>query len=85
MKLERTRDEEEYKIFDIRLGFFCDYFIFLLEYIEEVSKMFLHSYDFTFETRKCIHFIYKCICKCVIYYSLRKMKMSVGVRYDTFG
>lgn len=25
-------DEEEYKIFDIRLGFFCDYFIFLLEY-----------------------------------------------------
>lgn len=46
MKPERTRDEEEYKIFDIRLGFFCDYFIFLLEY------------DFTLGTENCIHFMY---------------------------
>lgn len=62
--------------------------------------MFLHSYDFALGTpENCIHFIYshctylrtyvtyiyKGICECVIYYSLRKMKMSVGVRYDTFG
>lgn len=41
-------DEKEYKIFDIRLGFFCDYFIFLLyntiESLKNVSNihMILH-------------------------------------------
>lgn len=55
---EHTRDEEEYKIFDIRLGFFCDYFIFLLEY--RSLKMFLHSYDFTLEQK--IYILYMQVC-----------------------